>query len=153
MVMKKTPLGLVVFIPDWMKPNSPQVRAFIEEGIAKLGVPTIPQTEVSTVQELRALVKIWAKRLNVTPKRITFREMYRKWGSCSSKGNVSLNSALLRVPRELAEYVIMHELVHLRVFNHGKDFKAVMTAHMPDWKERETILDKYLTTENTEDLR
>lgn len=151
-VMKKTPVGLVLFIPDWMNPDSRQVRDFIEQGIQQLGVPNIPQEAVSTPAELHKLIKVWAARLNVNPKRVQFREMYRKWGSCSSKGNISLNSALLHVPRELAEYVILHELVHLLIFNHGKEFKALMSDHMPDWKAREKALDQYLAGGGMDDL-
>ncbi len=140
MVIKRTPVGLVVFIPRWLKPNSPQVRAFIEEGIRKLGTPP-PSTEQSSDAEIRALVATWALRVGVVPGRVQLREMYQKWGSCSSRGNITLNTALCTLPRPLAEYVVLHELVHLRVFNHGKDFKALMAAHMPDYVEREQALD------------
>lgn len=140
MVMKRTPVGLVVFIPRWLKPNSPHVRAFIEEGIRKLGTPP-PAPEQSSPDEIRALVRAWALRLGVEPGRVQFREMYQKWGSCSSRGNITLNTALCNLPCPLAEYVVLHELVHLRVFNHGKDFKALMAAHMPDYAEREKALD------------
>jgi hypothetical protein len=69
--------------------------------------------------------------------------MQRKWGSCSSRDNITLNASLTGIPPHLAEYVILHELVHLRVFNHGKDFKALMRQHMPDFRERERELDQY----------
>ncbi len=150
LVMKKTPVGLVVFIPRWLKPDSPQVRQFIAEGIAKLGSPA-PAVEQTSVAELRALLALWAERLGVQAGRVQFREMYRKWGSCSSRGNISLNTALCSIPRPLAEYVVLHELVHLRVFNHGKDFKALLTAHMPDWAERERALDTILRGKKTLD--
>jgi hypothetical protein len=140
MVMKRTPVGLVVFIPKWLKPDSPQVRQFIAEGIAKLGLPA-PASEQTSADELRAMVAAWAERVGVQPGRVQIRDMYQKWGSCSSKGNITLNTALCRVPRPLAEYVVLHELVHLRVFNHGKEFKAMMAAHMPDWVERDKALD------------
>ncbi len=140
MVMKRTPVGLVVFIPRWLKPESPQVRKFIAEGIAKLGIPATT-TEQTSPDELRALLKAWAERIGVQPGRVQVRDMYQKWGSCSSKGSITLNSALCRVPRELAEYVVLHELVHLRVFNHGKEFKALMSTYMPDWTERDKALD------------
>ena len=65
LVMKRTPVGLVVFIPRWLKPDSPQVRAFIEEGIRKLGTPA-PTTEQTSATELRAMVKRWAKQMGVT---------------------------------------------------------------------------------------
>ena len=146
MVMKRTPVGLVVFIPRWLKPDSPKVREFIEEGIRKLGVPA-PTVEQSSLDDLRALVSLWAGRLGVQPKRLQFRDMYQKWGSCSNKGNITLNTALRHVPRDQAEYVVLHELVHLKVFNHGKEFKALMSAHMPDWKTREQELDQFLRRE------
>ncbi|MEP7294055.1 MAG: M48 family metallopeptidase [Chloroflexota bacterium] len=146
LVMKRTPVGLVVFIPRWLKPDSPQVRAFIEEGIRKLGVPPLA-VQQSSPEEIREMVGLWAERLGVTPGRVQFRDMYRKWGSCSSRGNITLNTALCSVARDLAEYVVLHELVHVRIFNHGKDFKALMSAHMPDWVERDRALDEVLRGE------
>lgn len=143
LVMKRTPVGLVVFIPMWLREDSPQVRSFIEEGMRKLGKPPAAAEQTSQKQ-LRALVRQWAKRLGVEPGRVQFRDMYQKWGSCSSRGNITLNSALCNLPPALAEYVILHELVHLRVFNHGKDFHALMALHMPDYAEREHALDAVL---------
>lgn len=150
LVMKRTPVGLVVFIPRWLAPDSPQVRAFIEDGIRKLGIPA-PTVEQTSADELRALVMLWAARVGVEPGRVQFRAMYRKWGSCSSRGNITLNTALCNLAPDLAEYVVLHELVHLRVFNHGKAFKALMTEHMPDWRERERRLDAVLGGSNTLD--
>ena len=143
LVMKLTPVGLVVFIPRWLKPNSPQVRQFIEEGVKKLGMP-IPTVEQTSIDEIRAMMTFWAERLGVQPGRVQFRDMYQKWGSCSSRGNITLNTALSHLPNDLAEYVVLHELVHLKVFNHGKEFKALMQAHMPDFAEREARLDEVL---------
>ncbi len=147
LVMKRTPVGLVVFIPRWLKPGDSQVKRFIADGVAKLGLPA-PTSQQTSPADLRALLSAWVQRLDVQPGRVQFRAMYRKWGSCSSKGNITLNTALCDVPPDLAEYVILHELVHLRVFNHGKAFKALMSAHMPDWREREQRLDAILNGVN-----
>jgi predicted metal-dependent hydrolase len=103
-----------------------------------------PTSEQTSAKELRQMVRVWAKQLGVQPGRVQIRDMYQKWGSCSSRGSITLNTALCRVPRPLAEYVVLHELAHLRVFNHGKEFKALMTAHMPDWQERDKALDEML---------
>ncbi|MBL8147745.1 MAG: M48 family metallopeptidase [Anaerolineae bacterium] len=139
MAMKRTPVGLVVFLPKWMRSDSPQAQAFIAEGIHKLGAPP-PREETLTAGDLRRMVNVWAQVLNVQPARVQIRTMYRKWGSCSSKGTICLNSALCSVPEELAEYVVVHELVHLTHFNHGREFKAAMTRALPDWRERELAL-------------
>lgn len=144
LMMRAVRGGLEVYVPLWIKKDSPQVRHFVAEGVRTLAdkvPPELPQQ--STRKELRAMVKHWAAALDVNPGRITFRTMQRKWGSCSSRNNITLNTSLMGIPPHLAEYVILHELVHLRVFNHGKDFKTLMRQHMPDYREREIELDQY----------
>lgn len=150
--MKLTPVGIVVFIPEWMHVDSPQVRDFIAAGLDRLaaaGHQLQPGEVQLTPDELRALVVEWAGRLGVTPSRVQLRAMYRKWGSCSTRGTITLNTALCYLSIELAEYVVLHELAHLIAFDHGRDFKALMTHHMPDWRERERALDAYLGGHNT----
>ncbi|MBZ0302689.1 MAG: M48 family metallopeptidase [Anaerolineae bacterium] len=142
--MRATRGGFEVYVPLWIKKDSPQVRRFIEEGLRKLAdqvPPVLPQQ--TSPDELRALAQTWAERIGVQPGKISLRPMQRKWGSCSGRQNITLNTALTWLPRPLAEYVILHELVHLRVFNHGKDFKALMSQHMPDWRARDRDLDQY----------
>lgn len=63
--------------------------------------------------------------------------MARKWGSCSTAGNVTLAADLADQPLGFQDFVIAHELLHLRVPNHGKLFKALMTAYVPDWRQHD----------------
>ena len=63
--------------------------------------------------------------------------MTHKWGSCSTSGTVTLAADLLDQHTSFQDFVIVHELLHLRVPNHGRLFKALMTAHVPDWKEHD----------------
>lgn len=60
--------------------------------------------------------------------------MTRKWASCSMQGWVTFSEDLLREPGKFQDYVIVHELLHLKVPNHGKLFKSLLSAHMPGWK-------------------
>ena len=144
LMMRATRSGLEVYVPLWLKKDSPQVQRFINEGIKKLAdkVPPTPPQQTSP-EEIRGMVLEWAKRIGVQPGRITLRPMQRKWGSCSQRTHVTLNTALTWLPRHLAEYVILHELAHLQVFNHGKEFKRLMGQHMPDWEARDRELDEY----------
>lgn len=87
-------------------------------------------------QHFHVRVDYWAKRIRVNPKAVHIRPMKKKWASCSTKGLVSFSTQLLEESQDFGEYVILHELLHLRVPNHGKLFKSLLTAHMPDWKER-----------------
>ena len=61
--------------------------------------------------------------------------MTRKWGSCSTSGVITLAADLADQRPDFQDFVIAHELLHLRVPNHGKLFKTLMTAYLPGWKE------------------
>lgn len=143
LMMRPVPGGFEVYIPRWMSPRDPKVSQFIEEGLAKLGTqpPPVPLEQTSR-ETILLMIHEWARKLGLQPKRIQFRDMRRKWGSCSSVGNVTLSTRLTWLPTHLAEYVVLHELVHLRVFNHGKEFKAMMSEYMVDWREREKELNQ-----------
>jgi len=77
-------------------------------------------------------------RLSLPPLKI--RRMRSRWGSCSSKGVITLNLELVRMPQDCIDYVIIHELCHLVEFHHGPAFYALQQRFMPDWKERKARL-------------
>lgn len=90
--------------------------------------------------DLKGTVQQWADRIGVKVREIHLRQMQRKWASISTNGRLTLNTDLLNLPETLMEYVIVHELVHLLVPNHGKLFKGYMSACLPDWEERQNRL-------------
>ena len=65
------------------------------------------------------------------------------WGSCSSKGNINLNLNLMRLPEHLRDYVMLHELCHLKYMNHGKEFHALLESVCPNHKALRTKLRDY----------
>jgi predicted metal-dependent hydrolase len=65
--------------------------------------------------------------------------MWRKWGSCSTNGVITLAHDLAGQEPAFQDFVIVHELLHLRVPNHGKLFKALLTAHVPGWREQDLL--------------
>lgn len=65
------------------------------------------------------------------------------WGSCSSKGNINLNLNLMRLPEHLRDYVMLHELCHLRQMNHGPEFHALLESLCPDWRQCRAQLREY----------
>jgi predicted metal-dependent hydrolase len=80
-------------------------------------------------------VRAHAERIGVRPKEIHVRTMTTKWASCSTSGRVTFSTHLLREGADWQQYVIVHELLHLRVPNHGKLFKALLSALVPGWQE------------------
>lgn len=71
---------------------------------------------------------------------LRFYKMTRRWGSCSSKHVITLNTELIKKEKELIDYVIVHEICHLKVPAHNKAFYALVESIMPDWKERRRVL-------------
>lgn len=90
--------------------------------------------------EFKKRVLKWAEKLEVTVRSLAVRPMRNKWASCSTAGNLSFNDELLAVDREIADYVIVHELLHFRVPNYGKLWKSLMRAHLGDFEGLEAKL-------------
>ena len=86
------------------------------------------------VQDLRQRALAWAVKLRVNPRMIRVQDMRHKWGSCSSIGTVTFATDLADKEAVFQDYVIVHELLHLRYGSHGKVFKALLTAHVPGWR-------------------
>jgi len=80
---------------------------------------------------LRQHIEQWACTLKVMPRQIRIQRMTRKWASCSSAGRLTFSNELLAQPASFRDYVIVHELLHLRIRNHGKLFMATLRSHLP----------------------
>lgn len=86
------------------------------------------------VAAFKAAVGKWAKQLRVTPRQVRVQRMTRKWGSCSRAGRLTFADALMGQPKRFQRYVAVHELLHLRVRNHGRLFKAYLAVYQSDWR-------------------
>jgi predicted metal-dependent hydrolase len=80
----------------------------------------------------------WAKKQPL----IRIRSMRSQWGSCSPSGLLTLNPHLVKASRECVDYVLLHELCHLREHNHSRRFYALLDQHMPGWSKIKLRLDK-----------
>lgn len=89
------------------------------------------------------LAEKYAKIVGVSFQKMTIRNQKTRWGSCSSKGNLSFNLKILCAPTEMMEYVVLHEIMHIRHFDHSKEFWKDIEDLMPDYKRRMNYFKQY----------
>jgi predicted metal-dependent hydrolase len=99
-----------------------------------------PELRWHDADDLRWAARHWAARLGIKTPIVHIRQMSTKWGSISTAGRLTLNSELLDLHKPLGEFVVVLELVHLLVPNHGRVFKSFLHAYLPDWQQREREL-------------
>ncbi len=90
----------------------------------------IPLEETISTEVFKSEVNAWAKKIGVEPTEVHLRPMKKKWASCSSKGRLTFNTDLLREPAAFRREVIVHELLHLKLPNHGKVFRSLLRAYL-----------------------
>ena len=93
-------------------------------------------------EEFKARVLEWADKLGVKARALALRPMRNKWASCSTAGNLNFNTELLALDCGIGDFVIVHELLHFSVPNHGKLWKSLMRAHLGDYEYIEERLEK-----------
>ncbi|HUV36539.1 MAG TPA: M48 family metallopeptidase [Patescibacteria group bacterium] len=91
-------------------------------------------------ERFKERVRGWAIRLKAPVVSITVRPMKTKWASYSTTGRLTFDALLPELPEELQDYVIVHELLHSRVPNHGKLWKSLMRAHLGNYEGLEAEL-------------
>ena len=116
-----TPNELRLTLPD--PEGDPAVRAAIRSVLSE-----------RALQRIRERLQYYAPRVGVNPGRVAIREQKTRWGSCSGKGNLNFNWKLIMAPPPVLDYVVIHELCHLREFNHSPRFWALVEGQMPDYK-------------------
>jgi predicted metal-dependent hydrolase len=90
-----------------------------------------------------AILPKWNSMLGVEPDRLFVRHMKTKWGSCNPQRRfIRLNTELAKKPKECLEYILAHELAHLRVPTHSERFIALMDRHMPNWQIHRAALNQ-----------
>ena len=92
-------------------------------------------TRLKTASALKQEVVRCSEIVKVAPSQLRVQKMTRKWASCSTAGWITLAEDLLNMPRSFQQVVIIHELVHLQIPNHGKLFKSMMNSLVPGWDD------------------
>lgn len=87
-------------------------------------------------ERMTALAKQWADTMGLTYTKITFKKVAKRWGSCSSRGNIMFNYEAIKLPIDCLEYIVVHELAHLKHHDHSKDFWKLVEKYLPNYKDQ-----------------
>ena len=125
---------------SWIFKHLKRIEETKAEQPEPLSSEEIEKLVQKALQVLPEKVEHYARIIGVTYGRITIRNQKTRWGSCSSKGNLNFNCQLMRLPEELQDYVVVHELCHRKEMNHSSDFWKEVEYIMPDYQERRARL-------------
>ena len=119
--------GYIAHIPQTLSPNeqSDEIKAALICWMKK-------QTKLLVEQ----IVETHAAQKQLFPRAITIKTQKSRWGSCGIHNDININWLLLMAPKEVLEYVVVHELCHIKVKNHSSQFWALVADHLPDYKSR-----------------
>ncbi len=104
-------------------------------------IDTYYKKKIEEILPLR--VEEFAKEMNLFPSSISFRKNKRTWGSCNFQNHLTFNILLMKYPIEVMDYVIVHELAHIKHKNHSKDFWNLVGQYCPDYKKIEKMFKNF----------
>ena len=124
----------------------PALVACTSTGTGKGDVTTAPtESEIESLKaRARAIlpekVAFWSKKMGVSPTGIKITTARKRFGSCSGKNSLCFSCFLMNYPEEAIDLVVVHELCHIKVKNHGQNFYTLLSQYLPDHKERKKLL-------------
>ncbi len=127
---------------QWIKRSSHRMQAFTSLPVRGRRAYQKHKEDARVLVHERLLH--WNRVYQYSFNRIAIKNTKRTWGSCSRKGNLNFSYALLFLPRELCDYVVVHELCHLKEHNHSPRFWALVASTIPDYSLRRKQLRRYI---------
>ncbi|MEI6275056.1 MAG: YgjP-like metallopeptidase domain-containing protein [Prolixibacteraceae bacterium] len=127
---------VVIGYPETASLQDPEIRA-------KIAMATEGVLRYEAKRYLPVRTRELAHQLGYTINTVTVKNNKTNWGSCSNLKNINLNLHLMRLPDRLIDYILVHELVHTKIPNHGPAFKAQLKSHFPDSLELAKAIKKF----------
>ena len=131
-VIVKTPYASRTFVDTFLEEKS----AWIEKQLQKIDkLQVVSKEELYSKEFIKSRVLYFSNLMQLEFTKLKFRKMKSRWGSCNSKKEITLNSELMRVEQHLIDYVVVHELAHIKHMNHSKIFHQLVEDFLPYSKE------------------
>ena len=133
---------MVISKSKWIDEHMLKVQSTIDERskLEKITFEQVKELADQAVEYIPKRVKYYAEKENFVYNKITIKNLVSRWGSCSTKGNLNFNCLLMLTPDYVIDYIVVHELCHLREMNHSEKFWAEVEKIMPDYQRAELWL-------------
>lgn len=133
---------MVISKSKWIDEHMLKVQSTIDERskLEKITFEQVKELADQAVEYIPKRVKYYAEKENFVYNKITIKNLVSRWGSCSTKGNLNFNCLLVLTPDYVIDYIVVHELCHLREMNHSEKFWAEVEKIMPDYQRAELWL-------------
>ena len=129
-------------------PSALSLRSISSSKVPKIIAPVAPGGGVDLIARTVALIEAYAPEITERPASIDWRQMRERWGSCTGiDRSIRISDRLRFAPAYVQDYVLFHEAIHLRFFDHGPDFQAILAAY-PDGEKAQAYLDGYELAES-----
>ena len=125
--------GYRIYVPETLPTDERNLR--IKEALVRW-------MKKQTRQVVEQLVGVHAEYNQLFPRSITIKTQKSRWGSCGIRNDININWLLIMAPKEVLEYVVVHELCHIKVKNHSRQFWSLVGEHLPDYQIRRNWLKK-----------
>lgn len=133
---------MVISKSKWIDEHMLKVQSTIDERskLEKITFEQVKELADQAVEYIPKRVKYYAEKENFIYNKITIKNLVSRWGSCSTKGNLNFNCLLMLTPDYVIDYIVVHELCHLREMNHSEKFWTEVEKIMPDYQRAELWL-------------
>ena len=132
--------GFVAKHADWIARHLERQRLRAARVPAASTEAELAALKARARQRLLPRVAFWSERMGLRPTGVKITAARTRYGSCSGKNSLCFSCFLADVPEAALDLVVVHELCHIRVKNHGPDFYALLERTLPDWRERKRLL-------------
>jgi len=118
--------------------NQSKFKIYVNPNVSKkLSINTALErfSRDKAVIKIKPRIKKWSKITGLTPSDIKFRKLNKRWGSCTKNNEIIINFDVVKLPFTLIDYIVVHELTHIKHKNHSKDFYKEVAKYIPAWSE------------------
>jgi len=143
-IFVKTPSGSIDFVKDLLSKRESWIRkklAYMQQ-YPPIYIDFSGIDDKKRLEKLQRRVEYFSGVMGLKYSCVKFRKMKRRWGSCNSRGEITLNKRLLNTPQVCIDYVVVHELAHIKYQNHSKKFHDFTKIYHKDTKKAQNILSR-----------